>query len=125
MSHSLRTGSDFTNASFSIIIPPNENSTEPSDYIIPQLFNVTDDDIDEDVESFVLIAEIGADVPESFTSFQRPTQNVIPESCICSQRKKRETTSMESTARFGATKISINDNDGKFDLHIFCSMYLL
>ena len=71
------------------------------------------------MQSFILVAEIGEDVPESFTSFQRLIQRFIPESCICSQREERETTSMEQTARFGATKIFINDDDRKFDLHIF------
>ena len=47
-SHNLfKTGIDFTNDSFHITIPPNEGDSEPSEFIICQLFNITDDDIDE------------------------------------------------------------------------------
>ena len=102
----LFTGVDFSNASFVVTVPPSEDSTEPSDFVIPQLFTITDDDIDEVMQSFVLVAEIGADVPESFT---------------CFQREEGETgcnVNMEPTARFGATAIQINDNDGMFDLHV-------
>ena len=99
----LSTGSDFTTASFRITIPPNEDNC--GEFVIPQLFTVIDDEINEVVQSFVLVAEIGADVPESFT---------------CFQREEGETgcnANMEPTARFGATKIQINDNDGRLDLH--------
>ena len=123
MSQSLSTGADFTNESFVVKIPSNEGSSEPSDYIIPQEFNVTDDDIDEVVQSFALVAEIGADVPESFTCFQRALQSFIPvveipDGCNCSQREVNEgeigcNANMEPTARFGATRIHINDDDGK------------
>ena len=97
---------DFSSASFDVTIPPNENSTAASDFIIPQGFTIIDDRIDEVVQSFVLVGEIGADVPESFT---------------CFQREEGETgcnVSMEPTARFGATRIQINDNDGKFDMYV-------
>ena len=78
----------------------------PSEFVVPQLFNITDDDINEVVQSFVLVGEIGADVPESFT---------------CFQREEGETgcnANMEPTARFGATKVSINDDDGRFGLYV-------
>ena len=104
----LFTGADFSNASFVVTIPPNENSTAPSDFVIPhdQLFTIYDDNIDEVVQSFVFVGEIGADVPENFT---------------CFQGKEGETgcnVNMEPTARFGATEIQINDNDGRFDVHV-------
>ena len=98
------TGKDFTNASFVIRIPPSEFIT-PSEYIIPQMFDIIDDDIDEVVQSFVLVAKIGEDVPDSFTCFQRENGET---GCNAN---------MEPTARFGATKISVNDNDGKLDLN--------
>ena len=101
----FKTGIDFTNAAFNITIPPNEDESEPSEHEIPLRFNVTDDNVAEVVQSFVLVAEIGADVPEDFT---------------CFKRKENETgcnANMESYARFGATKISINDDDdGRFYL---------
>ena len=98
-------GSDFTTASFNITIPPNEDVSEPSEIVIPQMFNVTDDNIDEVVQSFVLVAEISKDVPDSFACFQRE------------QGETGCNANMEPTARFGATKISINDDDGRFNVH--------
>ena len=62
------------------------------------------------MQSFILVAEIGADVPERLT---------------CSQREEDETGcngNMEPFARFGATKISIIDNDGRFDMHILLAL---
>ena len=100
------TGADFSNASFAITVPPSEDSDEPSDFIIPQGFTITDDDINEIVQSFVLVGEIGADVPERFT---------------CFQREEGETgcnANMEATARFGATRIQINDDDCRLYLHV-------
>ena len=100
------TGADFSSASFVVTIPPTEDSGEPSDYIIPQFFTIIDDEIDEVVQSFVLVGEIGTDVPESYTCFQT-------EECEIGCN-----VNMEPTARFGATKIRINDNDGRLDLHV-------
>ena len=54
-----------------------------------------DDDIDEDEQSFAVIAEIGPDVPDGVSCFQ-PHPGTVP----CFGRK-------------GATKIRINDNDSK------------
>ena len=102
----LFTGADFSSAGFYVPIPPNENGTGTSDFVIPQNLIITDDEIDEVVQIFVLVGEIGADVPESFT---------------CFQRAKGETgcnVTMEPTARFGATRIQINDNDGRLGLHV-------
>ena len=108
----LFTGADFSSASFVVTVPPSEDSTT-SDFIIPQRFTVIDDDINEVVQSFVLVGEIGADVPESFTCFQREGET----GC---------NVNMEETARFGATRIQINDNDGRLDLHVIhLQFYLL
>ena len=101
----LFTGADFSSGSFVVTIPPNEDSTAPSDFIIPQGFTINDDPFDAVVQSFVLVGEIGADVLESFT---------------CFQREEGETgcnVTMQPTARFDATRIQINDNDGRLDLH--------
>ena len=110
MPQSFLTGSDFTNTSFQITIPPNEDDYEPSEFVIPQLFNITDDNVNEIMQSFVLVAEIGADVPERLTCFQREEDIT---GCNAT---------MDPFARFGATKISIIDNDGKFD-SIYCWLY--
>ena len=105
MSLPLFTGADFSNASFVVTVPPNEDSSEPSDFVIPQNFTIIDDDIDEAVQSFVLVGEIGADVPESFTCFQRE------------EGESGCNANMEPTARIGATRIRIDDNDCRLDLH--------
>ena len=107
---SLLIGSDFSNASFVVQVPPSEDSVEPSEYIIPQLFTITDDNINEVVQSFVLVGEIGADVRERFTCFQREGGEIG-----CNGN-------MEPTARFGATRIQIYDNDGRLDF-ILLSVY--
>ena len=101
---SLSTEHDFTTASFRITIPPSE--VECGEYVIPQLFTIIDDDIDEVVQSFVLVGEIGADVPESFTCFQ------------IEEGETECNANMEPTARFGATRIRINDNDRRLYLHV-------
>ena len=101
---SIIVGVDFSNASFVVTVPPNEDSTELSDFVIPQQFNIIDDELDEIVQSFVLVGEIGADVPERFTCFQKGEGEIG-----CNVNR-------EPTARFGATRIHINDNDGKFDM---------
>ena len=110
------------------MIPANEDNSDPSEFVLEQQFNIIDDDIDEVVQSFVLVAEIGADVPEDFTCFRRASQyfvpfSEIPESCTCLQREEIKTgcnANMEPTAKFGATRIHIYDDDGRFDHHI-CS----
>ena len=134
MSQSLSTGADFTNESFVVEIPANEGNSEPSDFIIPQLFNVTDDDIDEVLQSFVLVAEIGLDVPEIFTCFQRAFQSFIrvaevPDGFTCLPREEMAgeigcNANMEPTARSGATRIHINDDDGKC-VYLYYAQFLL
>ena len=58
------------------------------------------------MQSFVLVAEIGADVPERLTCFQREEDETECNGNI------------DPFARFGATMISIIDNDGRFAMHI-------
>ena len=94
----LFTGIDFTNTSFSVKVTPDEGR----EFTIRREFNITDDAIDERVQSFVLVAEIGADVPDNFTCFQRQDGD------------RRCNNNTADTARFGATRIQINDNDGRF-----------
>ena len=52
------------------------------------------------------MAEISEDVPENFTCFQKEVGEI---GCNAT---------MQPTARFGATKISIRDNDGIF--YVYC-----
>ena len=58
-------------------------------------FNVTDDNVNEIEQSFAVMAEVGADVPNDISCFQ--TQD-------------RET---NCHGRSGATEIGIEDNDCK------------
>ena len=91
-------GVDFTNTSFTIIIPPSESERGLYTIPLPDVF-VIDDDINENCQSFALVAQIGRDVPDSFTCFQRS-------SC-------RACCGGQCFGRNGATKIRIVDNDGK------------
>ena len=84
-------GADFSVDSTTVTVPANSTQFE-----IPQFFTIVDDDIDEDVQSFAVIAEIGPDVPDGVSCFQ-PNPGAVP----CFGRK-------------GATEIRINDNDSKF-----------
>ena len=57
------------------------------------VIDIIDDEIDEFDQIFILVAEIGSDVPDSFVCFQRLD--------IC-------------MGRAGATEIRIGDNDGEY-----------
>ena len=57
--------------------------------------DIIDDEIDEFDQSFILVAEIGSDVPDSFVCFQR---QAVGTGCM---------------GRAGATEIRIGDNDGE------------
>ena len=86
------TGADFVNTTFTYTVQ--DINTELG-IIRIELNNITyDDDIDEFEQSFVLVAEIGDDVPDSFACFQR---QVGETDCF---------------NRTGATEIRIMDNDG-------------
>ena len=63
-------------------------------FVIPEEYEIIDDDIDEIEQSFALVAERGDDVPEKFTCFQRHASDT------------------ECFGRRGATEIVILDNDG-------------
>ena len=76
-----------------ITIPATEDKSTGI-FIVPDMFTVTDDDINEIEQSFALVAQLGSDVPDSFTCFQRIFGNV------------------ECFGRTGVTEIKIMDNDG-------------
>ena len=87
------TGADFYDETFTFKV--DGESTEMGLFLI-RLENVTiDDDIDESEQSFVLVAELGDDVPENF---------------VCFQRQMSDT---QCFGRTGSTEIRIMDNDGK------------
>ncbi|CAI8047960.1 hypothetical protein GBAR_LOCUS26512 [Geodia barretti] len=80
--------SDFSNQPITVEVPANSQT-----FRVPQFLTIVDDDIDEDEQSFAVVAEIGPDVPESISCFQR---NVGETGCH---------------GRRGATEIRITDND--------------
>ena len=87
----LPLGDDFTNEPLTITVPANQRN-----YTIEKFFNISDDNIDEDEQSFAIVAEIGPDVPDGVSCFQ------IAEG------------EEECRGRRGATAIRIVDNDRKF-----------
>ena len=91
-SHSfLPSGDDFSNEPLTITVPANQRS-----YTIKQFFNISDDNIDEDEQSFAIVAEIGPDVPDGVSCFHT---GVGGTDCF---------------GRRGATEIRITDNDREF-----------
>ena len=85
------TGTDFSNRQLSFTIPANVEA-----YEIPQFFTITDDNIDEDQQSFAIVAEIGSDVPDGVSCFQ-----IAAGDTDCHGRR-------------GAIEIKIIDDDRKF-----------
>ena len=86
----LPIGADFSVESITVTVPADSTRFE-----IPQFFTIVDDDIDEDEQSFAVLAEIGPDVPDGVSCFQFYEGAV---SCF---------------GRKGATEIRITDNDRK------------
>ena len=87
-------GDDFTNVPFSVTIPATEEESNGI-FMIPEMFNVTDDDIHERWYSgSALVAQLGSDVPDRFACFQRYINDT---KCF---------------GRSGATQFIILDNDG-------------
>ena len=84
---------DFTDTSVTIEVPAARTVFE-----VPNFFEVIDDDINENEQSFAIVAELGPDVPDTPFNFS------------CFQFKVRGT---ECFGRSGATKITITDNDRK------------
>ena len=88
---------DFTNASLTIEIPAAE-TTGVQDFVLPNFFRVIDDDIDENEQSFAIVAELGPDVTDTPFNFS------------CFQLQAGETICF---GRRGVTRIRISDNDRK------------
>ena len=87
-------GKDFTDDPSIVTIPASPNRSGVFE-IPSSVTDIIDDEIDEFDQSFILVAEIGDDVPDSFVCFQR---QAIGDICM---------------GRAGATEIRIVDNDGK------------
>ena len=89
-------GKDFTDNPSVVTIPASPDRSGV--FEIPANFTtIEDDEIDEFDQSFILVAEIGSDVPDSFVCFQR--QAIGDTGC---------------RGRAGATEIRIVDNDGEY-----------
>lgn len=93
-------GADFTNVSFTITIPASEDSA--TTFVVPEMFDVIDDNINEIDQSFALVGQLGSDVPERFACFQEQVGDT------------------ECFGRTGATEIRIADNDGNFFILLEC-----
>ena len=81
---------DFSDSSIDVIIPAASRTFE-----VPRFFTINDDNIDEDEQSFAIVAEI-LDVSEDISCFQT-APGTIP--CFGTR---------------GATEIRITDNDREF-----------
>ena len=84
---------DFSDTSINVTIPANRRS-----FTIPTFFTINDDNLDEDEQSFEIVAEIGPDVPDGVSCFQIPNADA------------------ECQGRRGATEIRITDNDRKLSI---------
>ena len=65
-------GDDFSDVNLTITIPATEDKFNGI-FVVPddETFTVTDDGLYEIQESFALVAQLGDNVPDSFTCFQR------------------------------------------------------
>ena len=97
-------GSDFSPQSTTLQVPANRESYEVESFLV-----IIDDNIDEDQQSFVIVAEIGQDVPDGVSCFQ-----ITEGAAQCHGRQ-------------GATEIRIIDNNRKYkaDLHFPCMLCVI
>ena len=97
-------GADFSDQCTTVTVPA---ATTPGSqtYTIPTFFTVVDDNINEVEQKFVIVAEIGDDVPSNCF-----VEGVGLSDCSCFQTQVGE---IECLGRSGATKIRITDNDCK------------
>ena len=105
----VHAGADFINTSFTITVPASETERGLYTIPLPDVF-VIDDDINENCQRFALVAQIGSDVPDSFTCFQKS-------GC-------RECCGGQCFGRNGAIEIKIVDNDGNVICQSFTSLLM-
>ena len=91
--------SDFSTKAITITIPATASIAEESAVfsLDNSILSITNDEVNEIEQSFALIAEIGSDVPDSFTCFQIADGDL---DCVLDGRK-------------GAARIRIVNDDGK------------
>ena len=89
---------DFTDLSITIEIPAARDDGA-QEFVLPNFFQVIDDDIDEVEQSFAIVAELRPDVTE------------VPFNFSCFQLQPGE---IECFGRRGVTEIRITDNDRKY-----------
>ena len=104
--------SDFSTKSTTIIISPtayNAVGGQTATFHLPNsVLSINDDEVNEIEQNFVLIAEIGSDVPDSFACFQIADGD---SDCVLDGRK-------------GAAWIRIVNDDGKTTKHSEYNNYL-
>ena len=88
-------GKDFTDNPSVVTIPASPDRSGVFE-IPANITTIEDDEINEFDQSFILLAEIGDDVPERFVCFQGQAVDI---GCM---------------GRAGATEIKIVDNDGEY-----------
>ena len=81
---------DFSDTPINITVPADSTTFE-----LPPYFTINDDNIDENEQSFAIVAEIGRDVPENISCFQTAVGET------------------DCFGRRGATEKKITDNDRK------------
>ena len=89
---------DFTDLPITLEVPA-ATDDQTQEFVLPNFFQVIDDDIDEVEQSFAIVAEFGPDVTE------------VPFNFSCFQLQAGET---ECFGRRGATEIRTTDNDRKY-----------
>ena len=90
--------SDFSDQPITIEVPANDGGI----FTLSEFFTIVDDNVDEYDQSFAIVAEIGPDVPENISCFQR---YVWETGC---------------RGRRGATEIRILDNDCELFTYVRC-----
>ena len=87
---------DFSDDAIVVVVPAGTVR-----FSIPEFFTIVDDNINEPVQSFAIVAEIGEDVPENISCFKTK----ISPHCY---------------GRQGATEIVIGDNERKYGVFHYC-----
>ena len=100
----LLLGDDFSQNGTIVTVPANRQIFQ-----IPHFLTIVDDNINEDEQSFVIVAEIGDDVPDKFANGAKTGFYTLNISCFQLEGDCR--------GRRGATEIRIDDNDRKLYYH--------
>ena len=93
---------DFSDQPITVEVPAHSRT-----FRVTEFFTIVDDDIDEDEQSFAIVAEIGPDVPENIGCFQTGLRDA------------------ECHGRRGATEIRITDNDRELFTYGICCIIIV